>query len=227
MLRTIKVNEKVYDLSAKKAEVIEVTPGSGTMKIVTYKAKKSKSRKLVSSEVEGRLLTVVFAIDGYTAEEKLSNAYEIVEDLKECEFVIADETMIHRCIIQNYEIENVNNTCYLTMIYEDDLIGKKKMIKLSKSGIVKINTARKTDLNFNIKILKNVNSFSLNGFTFSNLAANDEIVINGEKGIITINGSLPEFSKTSFYEFEEAKGSHEILFDETSASVILSYTPRW
>lgn len=97
-----------------------------------------------------------------------------------------------------------------------------------------INAAGNTETPAIVEITPSISlvDFTLNGFDedpikIKNLVANKKIIINGEDGIVTVDG-VNKYADTEMWNFPSLKpGANIITVDKSSVDITIKYKPRY
>lgn len=231
----IKVNEKSIFLSSYSAELFEKNLMPYTIENTQYKYGDMLTSKYVKSRSNAYGLYVCFMLTAETHGRILKNIMSLVNDIKKCEITVndddfEDENLSYDCVMNSYEYEFITiHEALLKIDFSCEVYGPVKKIDLvNVSQTLFIGGARDTCLSFEIVAKSNVQNLKIDNFLIKSLASGKKLKIDGEKNLVTVDGSLyMRRNELSFSKFIYTHGFYDLYISAADVCISLIYRERW
>ena len=184
-----------------------------------------------------KTIKVELYFEGESRDEILNNISNLLSKLKGIVILKLDGyAKNYECILNGNETtKTVSGRAYkktLTFIgYEfgNEII---ETMNLTTSKTITVQGNTETPAIVEITPTSDLIDITLNGFgedsiTIKNLTANKKVILDGEAGLVTVDGAN-KYLDTDFWEFPTLQpGTNTITCSRSTATITIKYKPRW
>lgn len=192
--------------------------------------------QLQEQKIKYAIIKVDLFVDGADEDEVLIKISNIIQDCKEGSLKFNDSSYYYFISLTNSSNDKIIfNTYTLHLEFKTsykykDYVTETMNLTTAKTITVQGNTETPAivEITPTIDLIDLVlNGFGEDGITINNLTANKKVVIDGEAGLITVDG-VNKYGDADMWDFPILQPStNTITCSRSTANITIKYKPRW
>lgn len=180
-------------------------------------------------------IKIQLLIKGTDNESALNDISNLIKQFEKCTIKFDDLSFYYDCTIVNKKDERVIRSKYtLDVELKSKYAYKPEVTETLNHVFTKtINVPGNTNTPAIVEITPGINMIDItitgfgDTFKISNLTANQKVIVDGEAGLVTMNGAN-KYGDFDGWEFPELiPGSNTITVSNANCTIDIKYKPRW